>query len=200
MLSRDLPCPLVLPARTRPAQRSSNRRIHRHVAAHASASPGAEQRRRDSAPEAQPSSSDASSSEAQDESNDRGPHDQRPLILRIVMSVFMPIWQSISRVFAALPGSNVGRAFMVMAFLGLLGVRAYAVFVVFPRLPPADVCHLPCVVCLHVQGHVLCCTCTGHVSTAGAVRTRACSLCAPRGLQRLAVSYCFATQRIWTVI
>lgn len=149
LLSRDVPClSAALPPRARrpPKQRSSYVRRHRYVAAAASASPGAEQRRRDSASEPQPSSSDASSSEAQEDSGDRGPHDQRPLILRIFISMFMPVWQSICRVFTALPGSNMGRAFIILACAGLFGVRAGSNVLLHLRSAGQ---------CVHTHGHCL---------------------------------------------
>jgi hypothetical protein len=63
---------------------------------------------------------DASTSQAPDDVEEGGPPDQRPLIVKILLSVVMRAWQSMGRFFAVIPGNNPLR------WLALLVAVAFA--------------------------------------------------------------------------
>jgi hypothetical protein len=76
------------------------------------------------------SQSDASASDTQKDAPDGRPPGRRPLILRVALAILLPVWQSLRRVFAALPGSSnaIRLGILAMGF-GILSVRitsAYA--------------------------------------------------------------------------
>ena len=79
--------------------------------------------KRDSSPPPRPApSSDAAPTE---ESTDDGPPDQRPMLVRILMSVFRSFWQSIGRVWEVLPGTKSLRIVFFLFVLAVYNVRTH---------------------------------------------------------------------------
>lgn len=58
-----------------------------------------------------------------EESADEGPPDQRPMLVRILMSVFRSFWQSIGRVWEVLPGTKPLRIVFFLFVLAVYNVR-----------------------------------------------------------------------------
>lgn len=62
-------------------------------------------------------------SDPPEESGNERPPDQRPMLVRIIMSVFRSFWQSLGRVWEVLPGSKAFRLGFFLFVLALYNVR-----------------------------------------------------------------------------
>lgn len=62
-------------------------------------------------------------SDPPEESGNEQPPDQRPMLVRIIMSVFRSFWQSLGRVWEVLPGSKAFRLGFCLFVLALYNVR-----------------------------------------------------------------------------
>lgn len=58
-------------------------------------------------------------------SGNEQPPDQRPMLVRIIMSVFRSFWQSLGRVWEVLPGSKAFRLGFCLFVLALYNVRLH---------------------------------------------------------------------------
>ena len=58
-------------------------------------------------------------------SGNERPPDQRPMLVRIIMSVFRSFWQSLGRVWEVLPGSKAFRLGFCLFVLALYNVRSH---------------------------------------------------------------------------
>jgi hypothetical protein len=79
---------------------------------------------RDAASKRDSSQPQPRSSDAPEESTNDGPPDQRPMLVRIIMSVFRSFWQSIGRVWEVLPGTKSLRIVFFLFVLAVYNVRS----------------------------------------------------------------------------
>jgi hypothetical protein len=93
--------------------------LDRQASARSDSRPGPEQ---GSATRPVAPSSDVAPAE---ESTDDRPPDQRPMLVRILMSVFRSFWQSIGRVWEVLPGTKPLRIVFFLFILAVYNVRSF---------------------------------------------------------------------------
>lgn len=78
--------------------------------------------KRDSSPPPPPRPAPSDAAPTEESTND-GPPDQRPMLVRIIMSVFRSFWQSIGRVWEVLPGTKPLRIVFFLFVLAVYNVR-----------------------------------------------------------------------------